>query len=157
MPLNTVLITNGSDLTADHEQHGAFEYTKRLAVPRAGNQATVAFIEIPPGKSNYPYHWHEGVTEVYVILAGTGSLRTAAGERTVTAGDVVVLPPGPEGAHRLTNIGADVLRYVDVDTTSFPDVVHYPDSGKVGYISGGVPQQFFRGDDAVDYYDGEDA
>ena len=48
-----------------------------------------------------------------------------------------------------------MLRYVDVDTTSDPNVAHYPDSGKTGLIIGGVPVAFHRDADAVDYYDGE--
>ncbi|WP_062303425.1 cupin domain-containing protein [Demequina subtropica] len=155
MGIDRTIVTDGSDLAPEHQEAGAFEYRKRLVVPRAGNQATVAFMEIPPGRSGYPYHWHEGVTEVYVILAGSGTLRTPEGDRRVEAGDVVVLPPGLAGAHRLTNDGTEVLRYVDVDTTSDPDVTHYPDSGKAGLILGGVAVAFHRDGDAVPYYDGE--
>ncbi|MBO9577570.1 MAG: cupin domain-containing protein [Microbacteriaceae bacterium] len=114
---------------------GAFEYRKRVVVPAAGNQLQIAFMEIPPGKSAYPYHWHEGVTESYVILSGSGLVRTPGGEFAVGSGDVVAFPPGPAGAHRMTNTGAEPLRYVDIDSTSDPDVFHYPDSGKTGTIS----------------------
>lgn len=155
MTTDPVIVTNGANVPVHHESTGDFEYAKRLVVPRTANQATVAFMEIPPGKSGYPYHWHEAVTEVYVILAGNGTLRTPAGARAVSPGDVVVIPPGPEGAHRLTNTGPEPLRYVDVDTTSPADVCHYPDSGKVGLILGGVMTSVFKDDAEVDYYEGE--
>lgn len=133
---------------------GAFEYSKRVVVPKAGNQLQIAFMEIPPGKSAYPYHWHEGVTESYVILSGTGSVRTAEGEVAVKPGDVIAFPPGPAGAHRMTNTGTEPLRYVDIDSTADPDVFHYPDAGKTGSLSR-FGTSMFRESDQVGYYDGE--
>ena len=133
---------------------GAFEYVKRVVVAKTGNQLQVAFMELPPGRSGYPYHWHEGVTESYVILEGRGRVRTPDGEFEVGPGHVVAFPPGPAGAHRLTNVGDGPLRYVDIDSTADPDVFHYPDSGKTGTMSTHSATMFF--DDAqVGYYEGE--
>jgi uncharacterized cupin superfamily protein len=155
MAITSIIVTDGKDITPKHEKAGSFEYIKRLVVPKDGNQATIAFMEIPSGKSAYPYHWHESITEMYVILSGHGQLRTPEGIRHISAGDVVFLPPGTAGAHRLTNIGSEPLQYIDIDTTSNPDVAHYPDSSKTGLIIGGVPIAFHRDHDAVGYYDGE--
>ncbi len=132
---------------------GAFGYVKRVVVPKT-EQLQVAFMELAPGKSGYPYHWHEGVTECYVILEGTGVVRTPDGEIAVAPGQVVVFPPGPAGAHRMTNTGTGPLRYVDIDSTADPDVFHYPDSGKSGWMSRFAAGLHFD-DDAVGYYDGE--
>ena len=33
-----------------------FAYARRLVLERSGHQAAVAFMEIPPGRSAYPYH-----------------------------------------------------------------------------------------------------
>ena len=132
---------------------GAFAYEKRVVTPRT-EDLQVAFMELPSGKSAFPYHWHEGVAECYVILDGTGLVRTPEGEFEVGPGHVVVFPRGPAGAHRMTNTGSSPLRYVDIDSTADPDVFHYPDSGKSGYIS-----RFSSGmhvdADAAGYYDGE--
>ncbi len=134
---------------------GAFAFEKRTVLPKAGNQLQVSFMEIPPGKSAFPYHWHEGITESYVVLSGTGLVRTADGERTVGPGEVIVLPPGPAGAHRMTNVGDVPLRYVDIDSTSDPDVYHYPDSGKTGWYSARGGDGMFRDSDEAAYYEGE--
>jgi len=131
---------------------GAFDYEKRVVVPKTGNQLQVAFMEIPPGKSAYPYHWHEGVTESYVVLAGIGRVRTPDGEFDVAAGQVVVFPPGPAGAHRMTNTGDVPLRYVDIDSAADPDVFHYPDSGKTGWASFRGGKGMSRDADEVAYY-----
>ena len=111
MDSTQVIATDGSDTPSCEAPRGGFAYARRLVLERSGHQAAVAFMEIPPGRSAYPYHWHESITEV--------------------------------------------LRYVDVDTTSDPDVAHYPDSGKTGLIIGGVPVDYHRDADAVNYYDGE--
>lgn len=133
---------------------GAFEYQKRVVMPKSGNPLQVAFMELPPGKSGYPYHWHEGIAECYVILSGTGRVRTPDGEFDVGPGEVVVFPKGPAGAHRMTNTGEVPLRYVDIDSTADPDVFHYPDSGKTGYASE-YAAGMHRDADNVEYYDGE--
>ena len=141
---------------AKHECHGEFEYHKRLILPRPGNQCTVAIMEIPPLKTAYPCHYHQAVTEVFYIISGLGKLETPDGDHQVTAGDVIIFPPGPDGAHKIWNASAsEPLVYFDCDTVAPADVVHYPHSGKVGMIVNGTPTAYHRNADAVTYYDGE--
>jgi len=154
--LRRALVVRAADVPPDRTAHGAYEYDKRLIVPRRGNQCTVALMEVPPGKSAYPYHYHAAVTEVFFVLEGSGRLRTPEGIVTVDPGDVAVFPPGPAGAHQLTNASdTQVLRYVDFDTTAPADAPFYPDSGKVSVIVDGMTTGPFRLDSQVDYYDGE--
>ena len=156
MPIEHVIVTDGAGLPARVESAGGFGYAKRVVVPKAGNPTQVAVMEIPPGRSAYPYHWHEVATEVYVVLSGRGVLRTPEGEREIVAGQVVVMPAGPAGAHRLHNPSAtEPLRYVDIDTVARIDVVHYPDSGKTATSRDDGEFVGFRDGDAVSYYEGE--
>jgi len=143
-----------SDFAAREGGQGAFAFAKHTVVEKVGNQLQVAFMEIPPGRSAFPYHWHDSITEAYVILSGTGRVRTPEGEFDVGPGQVVVFPPGPQGAHRMTNTGTEPLRYVDLDTTADPDGCHYPDSGKTAIISA-RGYAMWRDADTVDYYEGE--
>ena len=152
---NTVIV-HGTDVEPIHMEHGKYEYVKRLIVPRQGNQCTVALMELPPGKSAYPYHFHAGVTEVFYVTEGTGLVRTAEGAAEVGPGDMVICPPGPAGAHQMTNPSeTETLRYVDFDTTSFVDAPFYPDSGKFSVIIDGDGTGPFRLADEVDYFEGE--
>ena len=155
MAFDGVVSGGFDDFAPKDVSQGGFEYEKRIVVPKDGNQLHVSFMEIPPGRSAFPYHWHEAVTESFVILSGEGTVRTPEGERMLGPGDVIVFPPGPPGAHRITNTGEVPLRYVDIDSTAYPDVCVYPDSGKVGWHSRHEVGGYFRGGDAVDYYDGE--
>ena len=101
-----------------------------VSSPHATNgQLYVTFYTLMPGKTNYPYHYHSGMEEVFYIISGTATLKTPDGEKTVTEGDVIVLPANEKGAHQLTNTSDDVLVYLDIDTAASPEVVFFPDKG----------------------------
>ena len=57
------------------------------------------------------------------------------------------------------NRSTETVRFLAISTNGEPDIVLYPDSGKVAAAertpSGGGFRKFFRIADAVDYYDGE--
>ena len=158
MELREILITNLNELPTKHVcNHGPYEYTKSTVVPKDDeNDCCVAFYQIPPGKSNYPYHYHTSATEVFYIISGTGILETPSGQKTVTAGDIIVFPATEEGAHKLGNPSeSEILTYLDFDTLDFPDVIFYPDSNKVGVAVSSKNAMFYKRDSDVDYYDGE--
>jgi uncharacterized cupin superfamily protein len=119
----------------------------------------VSLWEVEPGQAAYPYHFHLGEEELLVVLVGSPLLRTPAGERRVPPGEVLSFPRGEQGAHQLVNDSDEPLRFLAVSTNGDPDVVLYPDSGKVGAAErrpdGGGFTGFFRIGDAVDYYEGE--
>jgi uncharacterized cupin superfamily protein len=92
--------------------------------------------ELHPGGINW-YHLHHGSEEMLVVLRGTPTLRTPAGERVLAEGDVVTFPRGPKGAKELRNESDTTARVLIVSTNVDPDVSEYPDTGKVGMIVGG--------------------
>ena len=106
-----------------------------------------------------------GNEEAIYVLAGEGTLRHADGTDAIRAGDYVALPAGEDGAHRVINDSEGALRYLALSTMRDPEVLVYPDSGKVGAMVGAPPggenerdlDAYFRRGDAVDYWDGEAA
>ncbi len=66
---------------------------------------------------------------------------------------------GEPGGHQLVNRTPEIVRFLAFSTSGEPDVVMYPDSGKVGAFErlpeGGGLRTMFRLADTVDYYDGE--
>lgn len=155
---NDILIIRRDDIAGKHKaEHEPYEYTKYEVTPRQDfQQCYVAFYEIPPGKSNYPYHYHTQNTEVFYILDGQGVLETPDGNRDISAGDVIVCPPSEQSAHRILNTSeTETLTYLDFDTTHSPEILHYPHSGKTGVITHNQPSVFFKDNAEVDYYDGE--
>lgn len=131
---------------------------------RVGRQVGAARLgasvwEVPAGEAAYPYHLHLGEEELIVVLSGRPSLRTPSGSRELDEGEVVAFPRGEAGAHQIVNRTAETVRFLAISTNGDPDIVLYPDSGKVGAAerlpSGGGFRKLFRLEDEVDYYDGE--
>jgi uncharacterized cupin superfamily protein len=111
---------------------------------------------LPPGQSICPYHYEYPDEEWLIVLEGRPTLRHPGGEDELEPCDAVCFPPGPAGAHKVTNRTADPVRVAMLSTKSKTAIAVYPDSDKVGVWSGdGEVTQFFRRGDAVDYWDGE--
>ena len=157
MKVEKTIVLNQASVEPKHENYGQFEYYKHLIIPREGNQCTVAIMEIPPLKASYPYHYHIAVTEVFYIISGEGMVTTPEGEHDVSAGNIIVFPPGEAGTHKIFNTSqSEMLLYIDFGTTAQADVTFYPDSQKIGMILNGKPSKdYFKTITAVDYYEGE--
>ncbi|BCN30941.1 cupin domain-containing protein [Anaeromicropila herbilytica] len=141
----------------DKQHERCYEFQKSIVAQSLASgegKLTVTFYTLQPGKSNYPYHQHIGNEEVFYIISGTATLKTPKGEVIVTEGDVISMPPNENGAHMLTNHTSEPLVYLDVHTNSSPDVIVYPDSGKVRVMTDKM-QKSFKFDSEVNYLDGE--
>jgi uncharacterized cupin superfamily protein len=127
---------------------------RRLGAERLG----VSLWELPPGEAAYPYHCHLTEEELVVVLEGDLSLRTPDGWRRLGRGDVVSIPRGEGGAHQILNRGSAPARFLAVSTNGDPDVVLYPDAGKLGVAErlprGGGLSEYYRREDAVGYWEG---
>ncbi len=118
---------------------------------------------VKPGKRAFPKHGHLVNDEAIYVISGSGSLTVGDETEGVTAGDYVWLPRGSRNAHVLINDGGEDLVYLCISTNIMPDVVHYPDSGKIGVLesknfwaSGEQDISGFYKQNPVDYYDGEE-
>jgi uncharacterized cupin superfamily protein len=138
-------------------------YTSRRARFSAGIGARKLgynLTELPPGKSQCPFHSHREEEEMFLILEGEGELRFGAERFRIRKHDVIACPTGgPEVAHQIINTGCTPMRYLSLSTMSSTEVCEYPDSNKIGVFSSeqGSPalRKLFRGEVAVDYYDRE--
>ena len=141
-------------------EHPGFRARRARLSRQAGSERLgLSLWELPPGEAAYPYHFHLTEEELLVVLDGTPSLRTPSGWRELAAGEIVAFPRGETGAHQLLNRGERTVRFLSFSTSGEPDVVLYPDSGKLGAFErlaqGGGLREMFRLADAVDYHDGE--
>ena len=113
--------------------------------------------ELPPGQAVCPYHFHWGDEEWLMVIAGTPTLRTPEGERTLEPGDVACFPVGPAGAHRVGNAGEETVRVALFSNTHEFGIIEYPDSDKIG-IWGRRDEALdhvIRRSSELDYYEGE--
>jgi uncharacterized cupin superfamily protein len=128
-----------------------------------GAALSSAVWELEPGATQAPYHFHHGGEELLIVLRGTPTLRTPEGARELKEGEVVHFPRGPEGAHQVSNRSGGVVRYVIAASQGTPEIIEYPDSGKIAAMArtetsaGGPLFTVNRLADAVDYYEGESA
>jgi uncharacterized cupin superfamily protein len=123
----------------------------------AGGEAlNVKLYEVPPQQSSCPYHY-EFEEEWLLVLSGSPTLRTPDGERELASGELVCFPPGPAGAHKLSNRTGEVVRALMFSSAREPAVAVYPDSDKIGAWPGNEADSVMlrRADGRVDYWDGE--
>ena len=132
---------------------------RSLAIgPRLGAELLGATVyEVPPGERTWPFHWETVSEEWLLVVSGRPTLRTPEGEQELRAGDVVAFPRGPAGGHAVENRADETARVVFLSTKGPLDVVHYPETGKVGiwtaengYIA------ITREQGEVDYWDVDD-
>jgi uncharacterized cupin superfamily protein len=145
------------------------EYAARLGFmgPKIGAQKLGYNVTIvPPGKRAFPMHNHHANEEMFFVLEGVGELRIGKERYAIRKGDVIACPPGgPEAAHQIVNTSpTDELKYLSVSTMQSPEVVDYPNSGKLGVRvdlppdADGKPRVFrfiTKTGVSTDYWDGE--
>ena len=146
----------------DEEHHGFFR-RRCFAGRDAGAQRLGAtLLELPPGKTATPYHWHHANEEMMIVVSGRPSLRTRDGWRELCEGEVVAFPLGEAGAHQVSNFTAEPVRYLFVSEMVAPELVVYPDSGKIGAREDAPGPgasgrwELHRSANQVDYWDGEE-
>jgi uncharacterized cupin superfamily protein len=149
----------------DHERSrpGFTSRSADVGIRLGGELLGATLYECPPGNRVWPYHLHHANEEMLLVLEGTPTLRTPEGERPLERGEVVLFRRGAEGAHQLLNPSDGPARFLIISTMIAPEVCAYPDSDKVGIWAGAAPgaaqppsfHAFFRGDQEVDYWEGE--
>jgi len=93
-------------------------------VPGA-TQIGARVFELAEGQHSPPYHFHHGIEQWLVVLAGAPVLRAPEGERVLRMGDTVCFPVGPAGAHHVRGRGTVLILSEQRDL----DLVEYPESG----------------------------
>lgn len=109
-------------------------------------------LKLAPGQVACPYHWHTVEEELFVVIAGTPTLRTPKGTFELRAGDAIAFPVGPVGTHRLQNDSAEEAHVLLIAYEGPGDSCFYPDSRK--HVVGGT-NLMARDEPALDYFDGE--
>ena len=134
----------------DHssERDGYRWHGARVGRAVGAEQIGACLYELAEGQRVHPYHFHHGIEEWVLVVAGSPLLRTPDGERVLRRGDVVCFPVGPGGAHQVTGPGTVLI----LAENRAPESIEYPDSAKVSVHP---PGKVFRTADSVDYWDGE--
>jgi uncharacterized cupin superfamily protein len=150
---------NDPDFDEPRVRDGFHALRARISRQAGAERLGLSLWEVQPGQAAYPYHYHHTEEEMILVLAGTASLRTPEGLRDLPEGEVVALLRGEGGAHQIANRGTGVLRFLAFSNHGEPDIVIYPDSGKLGAFErrpdGTGLWTMFRSEDGVGYWEGE--
>lgn len=133
-------VANIDEVPAHEQRKGRLGFrVRRMGGPAGSRALGCSYLEVGPGMTAFPRHFHSLLEEALYILEGTGTLRIGEAEVAVRAGDFVAFPAGPETAHALSNSGAEPLRYLALSSPATPvnaDILGYPDSKKIAFASG---------------------
>lgn len=131
----------------------------RLGTGTAAEKLGVSIDTVAPGMRSCPYHFHYAQEEMFVVIAGTGTLRVAGQMLPIRTGDVIVVPAGPAYPHQIVNTSTAPLQYLSISTRETPEICEYPDSGKYAAFATSDGMRAFDGvqrvADNLDYWDGE--
>jgi uncharacterized cupin superfamily protein len=126
-------VVNIADLTLESWSRGTKYASAKAHFGAALGMKSMgaSYTEVPPGKSNCPFHNHHTEDEMFFVLEGLGEYRFGDEVHAIRAGDILAAPAGgPEVAHQILNTGTGPLRYLGMSNKVLTDIVEYPDSGK---------------------------
>jgi len=156
---------NIDEMEWQESTHENFCYArKQLGLATHAKMLGTSIFKLEPGKKAFPYHFHHANEEAILILSGEGTLRLNNKEILVQKNDYITLPRGPEYAHQILNTSDQALIYLCISTMIEPDIMEYPDSNKIGVMTGSAPggektkasyKAFYRKTDATSYFDNE--
>jgi len=145
-------LLTGALADGDDRQEGWRLRSARVGEAIGAGRIGGSVYSLDEGQRTFPYHYHHGVEEWLIVVAGEPTLRTPAGERQLSPGETVAFPSGVAGAHTVRGPGRVLILSVDRPNS----VVVYPDSDKLGTRPPEPGDRLnFRRSTAVDYWDGE--
>ena len=159
-------VVNEDGLEWGEQSHGeTFGHRRKpLGAAANGQKLGCSLYEVPSGRKAWPYPYHLANEEAIYVLEGSGTLRVGVREIALSLGDYVALQAGEAGAHQISNTSDGPLRYLCFSTMVEPDILVYPDSGKIGLFACSAPggpkdertlNKYLRADTEVDYFEGE--
>ena len=105
-----------------------------------------------PGQFSAPYHYHRFAEELFMIIAGSSTVRTPEGYNIISTGDLIFFEMGESGAHQLYNHTTEPCTYLDLRSYIGYDVCEYPDSDKILL----APSfEIFKKESKTTYFEGE--
>ena len=163
LPETPAHFLNVADLAWEHRRSPQGKYESQRAdislalggkanagVQAGGHPFDLQLRKVAAGAAICPYHSHSTQWELFVFTAGHGFVRSPEGQLEISAGDIVLHPPGsPQQTKAAPDSDLECLIIAD---NPVEDFWHYPDTDKWGVRS---EFKFFRRTEA-DYLDGEE-
>jgi len=100
------------------------------ALSDAGGVSKIGFglMELPPGSTTRPAHYHSDEEEHLMALSGTENLHLGAKTYKLEAGSYICFPAGQQILHHLENNSDQPFRYIVVGERIEGDMVAHEDN-----------------------------
>lgn len=145
-------IVNLADVEPVRVERTRVARIRRRIAAAAGSLATgLQHVELDPGTESGPQHCHSLEEELFVVLAGAGTLVLDDEETPIRAGSVVARPAAT-GVSHMFRAGPSGLTYLAYGPRDPGDICWYPRSRKIAFSGLGVTVRV----EPLDYWDGED-
>jgi uncharacterized cupin superfamily protein len=137
-PSRRPTIVSTRDVPPHSLRHGSVDsQRRRLGVAAGSVLSGINHVEVAPGRCNCPFHCHGAEEEIFVVLAGAGTLRLGDDHLPVEAGHVLARPPATGVAHQFI-AGERGLTLLAWGACEANDVVWYPDWREVSLKGIGI-------------------
>ncbi|EDP66401.1 hypothetical protein BAL199_25679 [alpha proteobacterium BAL199] len=146
----TVATHVGSSYPAAFAGPSAERVKRRLGDHGGLKNFGVNHVTLPPRSESSVRHWHTREDEFVMVLTGTVTLVTDAGEQVLSPGMCAAFPAGRSDGHALLNRTDTEATYLEVGDRIDGDEVDYPDVDmQVRWIDGDYV--FVRRSDGTPY------
>lgn len=140
------------DVEPSLQDRGPVHRTRRDLGRAAGSRLSgLQHVTVPPGRRSSTRHCHSAEHEIFVVLAGSGTLLLGEDRHPVRRGSIVARPPATGVSHSF-EAGDDGLVMLAYGTREAADMCWYPDSQKVSFRGLGVIGRV----QPLEYWDGEE-
>jgi len=120
-----------------HQGGGVDSRWRDLGTAAGSRISGIKHVEVAAGAANNELHCHGAEEEIFVVLAGEGTLRAGDRLQAVRPGHVFASPPGGGAGHQFI-AGQDGLTILAWGTREPNDIVWYPDARRVTLCGVGV-------------------
>jgi uncharacterized cupin superfamily protein len=113
----------------------------------SSEETAMYLYDIQPGDW-LPYHY-EYVEEWLFVVEGVVVVRVPDGEEELDRGALMRFPPGPDGAHQISNRETAKARVLLFSKAALPGISVYPDADTIGVWPDNNTEYYFKRSAAV--------
>ena len=125
--LESIERTNRTGYPSPFNEDVAERWYRRVGKASGLTEIGVSHVVLQPGAWSSQRHWHEGIDEFVVMLAGEAVLIENEGETVLRAGDMAAFPKDSANGHHLINRSDRPCTFLAFDNQRDPGDCHYPD------------------------------
>ncbi len=106
----------------------AGRHYRRVGAAMALKRMGMSECTLDPGAWSSQRHWHEGIDEIVIMIAGEAILVEDGGETLLRPGDIATFGADVANGHHLINRSDRACTFVTIDNAEGEGDCHYPDA-----------------------------